>query len=311
MIDRDLLLRPPQDIDQLFCLEDSFTNRAVALIQRLLASRRLRIDSVTFSFSLAGGSAGSGGISAEAGLIAPGRFEILAGRNFSSALHNFATWTAKQLQLKLPTSSATALDSTLLYDYWMWQTLHHELAHVTCGHLDYLERHGLIRYREIDATNSSRITDLPEGMDPRDVWWALECEADSYGTAFGLISLPLLSDKFRTLCATADDSIRLHGTLVSLYFYFFGALATLGKDGRHPAPAFRKAVCQPSLGGICKQLGLNYSDATLAMVLSDFSSAEALLGEKIDVRPYAEALRWMLDLDELLAKMQMQAFRKQ
>jgi hypothetical protein len=82
-------------------------------------------------------------------------------------------------------------------------------------------------------------------------------------------------------------------------------------DVRHPAPAFRKAICQPSLDKLCQQLKLDRQLATDKMIFADFELLSEVLQLQIDVAPYFAALNWMFRLDELLKKMDMRRFRKQ
>lgn len=310
MISKAQLQAAPKDPATLNELEERFSDCATSLIDSLLNAPQLKVKEIDFRCVLNGGTTGIGGLAAEAQIINPGNYRILIGRNLSNAILNFSQWSSRRISNKLDiTNNITELQS-FLYDYWMWFTLHHELAHVLCGHLDLLAEHGLARYAEIYSEDEKTSQLNIPTLDTKDVWWAIESEADSIGTASSLASLNLTNHGHILSRQSANQTIAMHGLLTSLYFFMFNTLKSSG-DERHPPPAFRKAICQPSLDKLCKQLGLNYQDATEQMIMSDFDNVSSVLEQQIDLRPYFEAFKWMWGLDDILQKMELKKYRKQ
>jgi hypothetical protein len=303
MITKEELLSPPSDIVRLENLEHDLTGRAEMLITSLLKSPKLKISQIHFEYTLAN-------IAADAQILETGRYRIRVGRLLSNALLHFATWSAPRLRDKLNlTQNLTELEE-FLYEYWMWVTFHHELNHTTSGHLDFLQSHGLIRYAEIYGSGESPDPLVVAGVTQQDAWWAIESEADAYATATSLGSLPLLKHSGLLQKQTTLQTISMHGMLVSMYFLLFDRLKS-SNDTRHPAPAFRKAVCQPSLDKLCKQMHLDVRLVTEEMIMADFALISDVLKLQIDVQPYFAAGHWMFKMDSLLEKMGMRQFRKQ
>jgi hypothetical protein len=303
MITKKELLKPPEDIGRLQRLEDNLTERARSLIDSLLKQGKLKISSIDFECVY-------GDVAAEARILEKGRYRIQIGRYFSNAVLNFSIWSAPSLLDHLQLTAHRDVLQEFLYEYWMWLTFHHELNHVTSGHLDFLSHHGLVRYAEIYTNNAHAESLVVPGVDTGEAWWAIESEADASATATSLTSLPLTKHGHLLRNQSISQSISMHGMLVSMYFLMFDRLKS-SNDSRHPSPTFRKAICQPSLDKLCRQLQLLPEAATRQMIYSDFRVIEKIMGQTINVEPYFKALNWMLSLDELLEKMDMRKFRKQ
>ena len=223
---------------------------------------------------------------------------------------HFATWSAPRLRDQLNLTKDLAELEGFLYEYWMWFTFHHELHHAACGHLDFLQSHGLIRYAEIYGDGESPDPLVVPGVVKQDAWWVIEAEADAHAAASSLASLSLLKHSALLQKQTPLQTISMHGMLVSMYFVLFDRLKS-SNDTRHPAPAFRKAICQPSLDKLCKQMGFDVQVVTEKMIMADFALISEVLKLPIDVQPYFAAINWMFKMDSLLIKMDMRRFRKQ
>ncbi|AOJ64632.1 hypothetical protein WJ32_18840 (plasmid) [Burkholderia ubonensis] len=168
----------------------------------------------------------------------------------------------------------------------------------------------MVRYAEVYGDDENPDSLKVEGVDKKDAWWVIESEADSQATAFSLGSFPMTKHCGLLKRQTPFETITMHGMLVSLYFVLFDRLKS-SSDMRHPAPAFRKAVCQPSLDKLCKQMRLDGQVATEKMIYADFDTLSEVLQLKIDVEPYFSAISWMFKMDALLEAMNIRRFRKQ
>lgn len=303
MITKEQLLAPPVDITRLQLLEDDVTERVHKVIGELIKSRKLNIDEVAFCITY-------DSIAAEAQILEGGHYRIRIGRGFSNAVLHFAHWSAPRLLDRLNITKNLVELEDFLYEQWMWFTFHHEFSHIVCGHMDFLESHGMVRYAEIYGINENPDSLKVEGVSKKDAWWVVESEADSMATAFSLASLPMTKHCSLIKSQTTFETVTMYGMLVSLYFILFDCLKS-SNDIRHPAPAFRKAICQPSLDKLCQQMKINGRVATEQMILADFNLLSEVLNLQIDVSPYFSAASWMYNMDALLKKMNMHRFRRQ
>ncbi|WP_368639726.1 hypothetical protein ABRZ04_12960 [Castellaniella ginsengisoli] len=303
MITKEQLSEPPVDLTRLQQLENDFSVCARSIIDTLLKSGRLKISEIDFDFTY-------NSLAAEAQILEIGKYRIRIGRVFSNAILHFAHWSAPRLMDRLDiTKDLTELED-FLYEQWIWLTFHHELSHITCGHLDFLKTHGMVRYAEVYGDDENPDSLKVKGVDKKDAWWIVESEADSQATALSLASFPMTKHCGLLRQQTPFETITMHGMLVSLYFVLFDRLKS-SNDIRHPSPAFRKAICQPSLDKLCKQMGLDGQVATEKMIYADFDILSEVLQLQIDMEPYFSAMSWMLEMDALLETMNMRRFRKE
>lgn len=302
VITKEKLLEPPHDVDRLDRLEGDIAERARKFIKNIVDSRKFNINDVQLAFEYRN-------VSAEARILSDGNYRIRIGRPFSSAMLKFSVWSAPLLWEHLNITSRLAELEEFLYEWWMWLTLHHELSHVLCGHMDFLLSHGMVRYAEINGGDENNDSLNVDGVGKRDAWWVIESEADSQASAFALASVPLMKHRDLLKDQTTFETIAMHGTLVGLYFVLFDKLSS-ANDLRHPAPSFRKVICQSSLEKLCKKMQINNNLAIEAMISADFGLYRDILNIPIDLDPASEAFNWMLKMDDLLRAMNMKQFRK-
>ena len=141
---------------------------------------------------------------------------------------------------------------------WILIILLHEIGHILQGHLNLLINKQLINYYDGDPSIESRDVNEELNESKKDIWIAVETEADTYATqsAFGLLpQIDVISNFLLKEGINCKENVTnifsIYGDSLCLFYNFYYALYS-SSDLRHPHPCIRMYICATSFNEYCQ-----------------------------------------------------------
>lgn len=301
MLSKIELLSPPSNIEALEELENKLIKAAVLYIDEVILTS-FNVESVGFSCVLNNSFA-------LASIVGDGRYEIKFGRALTSAVFNFSKSLSGKLIRKFEWDNKECIEE-FIFNYICWFILNHELAHVTWGHLNYIEKFGVNGYFEVNEVRKP-IKHLSQSAETsREYWNALESEADGNAISTTLVSFRYINTANQCAQWDFEKVLEVHGIINSLMFYFLNTLAEGTEDFRHPEPYVRQYLSLFSIDSLAEKMGASKALYTDAMVRANFQTILDILEKKLPFSFMIASVDWMRKLDNVLLDMGINSYRR-
>jgi len=294
------LLQAPSDLDLLNKLEENLTRAASAFIDEVVM-RAFEIKGLSFDCSLSNQLA-------RASIVDEATYKILFGRSLTSATLNLATLVAPQAREILDIFDEKEIIE-FTFNYISWLILLHEVAHITHGHLEYIQEKGMAGYIEISTERVPLVHLHEEPEESQHFWRALESEADAYAISASLPTFYYINNAEQWKTLMTDTVIRYHGMMASLTFHMMHVLANGYQDFRHPPATIRLGISLASIESLAKSYGWSVDKTITLIIEGHYEMAAVVLAQEVDVHGPLESARYMSTLDATIKRASFENFR--
>lgn len=302
MITKNKLLSPPSDLQKLERLEARLVNCAHKYISEIIQIS-FDVNTVRFDCTLDDSFA-------FARYDDPnGNYSIQFGRTLTSAILNFSESISDKLSSYIEWNKRDDIIE-FIFSYISWSILNHELAHITCGHLDFIQEHGESGYYEVNERKTP-IKHLAKDLaKSRDFWQALESEADGNAISTTLVSFKYVNSAIQWRLWNESKALNVHGVINSLMFYFLNVLMEGTDDFRHPKPYVRQYLSLPSIDSLAEKLNHSRVFYTDTLIKANFDTVLKILELKLPISYMIESVNWMNRLDEIIKETGISSYRR-
>lgn len=301
MFSKENLLSEPSDEN---CL-DGFELHLVEAGERYIEGivvRGFEVDKISFGCS-------KSDVFARVTVDGDNSYFIEFGRKLTSAILKVSEEVSSRINNVLPWLKAE--DAVVfIFDYLSWFVLHHEVAHIIHGHLEYVLERGIKGYVEINDKFKPLIHLHKDVETSKEYWRALESEADAFAVGSSLPSYLYINRTSQWALLDENSAWFCHGVMVSIVYHLMSALAKGVDDFRHPDPRVRLNLTLASINLLAKGYSRDVGEITGFMVDAQQKVASDLLRIPMDYNKAIESASYMLTLDKVVASLAISGYRK-
>ncbi|MGP5356008.1 hypothetical protein [Pseudomonas helleri] len=296
----DQLTGPPTDLELLDLLEFQLTKSAELFIAEVV-KKGFSIDSLVFECTYSP-------ILARAKITNKSSYKITFGRTLTGAILHMATSIAPGLKKDMKGCSEPETIRHA-FNYISWLIFLHEVAHITHGHLEYIQSNGSNDYYEV---NNQRLPlthlhiDLEES---KRFWRALESEADAYAISASLATFSYINTNVWWNQLKLGAMTRHHGAMASAAFHLMHMLANGHDDFRHPPANIRLGISLASIETLAKKMKWDVATTVEETVKGHYFMTSDIMGLDVDIKPQLESAHYMLTLDYVIKRAGFAKFR--
>lgn len=291
---------PPYDLELLDQLENHLSNSAETFISEVV-KKSFTINSLEFECTYSH-------ILAQATITGQSSYKITFGRTLTSAILHLATSIAPSL-LKDMKSCSEREAVKYAFNYISWLILLHEVAHVTHGHLEYIQSKGNIDYNEVSNQQTPLAHLHTDPEESKLFWRALESEADAYAISASLAMFCYINTNPWWNQLKLNEVLRHHGAMASAAFHLMHMLANGYDDFRHPPANIRLGISLASIETLAKKMKWAVVEAVSELVKGHYIMASEILGLHVDLVLEQEAASYMRTLDDVIKRAGFDQFR--
>lgn len=296
----DRLMGPPYDLALLDHLENHLSNSAEIFINEVV-KKGFAINSLEFECTYSH-------ILAQATITGQSSYKITFGRTLTSAILHLATSIAPCLSKDM--KNCTERETVkYAFKYISWLILLHEVAHVTHGHLEYIQSNGSIDYNEVKNQQTTLTHLHTDPAESKLFWRALESEADAYAISASLVTFRYINTNPWWNQLKLNEILRHHGAMASAAFHLMHMLANGHDDFRHPPANIRLGISLASIETLAKKMKWAVIETVSELVKGHYIMASEILGLHVSIAPKLEAESYMLTLDDVVKRAGFDQFR--
>jgi hypothetical protein len=296
----DYLMGPPSDLVLLDELECHLAKSAEKFIDEVV-KKGFSIESLDFECSYSP-------ILARAKITGKSTYKITFGRTLTGAIFNLATLIAPFLQKDM-TGSSESETIGYAFNYISWLILLHEVAHVTHGHLEYIQSNGTNDYYEVSDQRTPLIHLHTNQEESKRFWRALESEADAYAINASVVTFRYINTNAWWNQLKPQAIMHHHGAMASAAFHLMYVLANGHDDFRHPPANIRLGISLASIETLSKKMKWAVTAMVEEAVKGHYLMASDILGLHVSITPKLEAACYMLTLDDVINRAGFAKFR--
>jgi len=296
----DHLMGPPNDLALLDVLECHLTKSAEVFINEMV-KKGFAINSLDFECTYSP-------ILARATITGQSCYKITFGRTLTVAILHLATSMAPDLRKDMKGCSES---ETIRYafNYIGWLIFLHEVAHVTHGHLEYIQSNGINDYYEVNNQRTPLTHLHADPEESKRFWRALESEADAYAISASLVTFRYINTNVWWNELKVGAMTRHHGAMASAAFHLMHMLANGHDDFRHPPASIRLGISLASIETLAKKMKWAVAATVEEAVKGHYIMASDILGLPVNINPQLEAARYMHTLDDVIKRAGFAQFR--
>lgn len=291
---------PPYNLTLLDQLEDRLRNSAETFIDEIV-KKGFAIKSLQFEFTYSHALA-------QAMITGHNTYKIIFGRTLTSAILHLAISISPQLSKHITTCSESEVVE-YAFNYISWMIFLHEVAHVTHGHLEYIQSNGCIGYNEVSNQRTLLSHLHTDQEESRHRWRALESEADAYAISASLVTLRYITPPLWWSSLKINEMLRHHGAMASAAFHLMHVLANEHDDFRHPSANIRLGISLASVEILAKKMDWQVNETVREVVTGHYTMASEILGLDMTIAPMVEAASYMFTLDDVIKRAGFDQFR--
>ena len=196
------------------------------------------------------------------------------------------------------------------FNYIFWLTLHHELMHISLGHVDFIEEKGERGYLEVFGKHMPILHLSSDIAESRDIWRAFETEADGYATSAALASFRYINHLQEWARWSISDVLIFHGVMNCSLFNLFYILTENSDDFKHLKPSIRQYITLPCLDKLAEKTGYSKEQFTEIVTKSSLETLVSVFNFDVNVNDAMAGYSWMSRLDAILKKSQISKYRR-